>query len=332
MNCKKCGCKISDDSKFCNNCGTNLSNSQKYNKKLIITLLIVILLFCVGILYKSFQKQDNTAVKNEITTETSKQILKGNNNETEEMTEDERKAMKSLIPVYIYVVQGGGNTFLGEFTIIDHEYKKDNKKYYVFKDKTAPHKFYVDINTREIFIEINGKFRPYSELEAEYVENLGKQVQQYDHNDNNSSDTNTATTDLSKAILGHWTNNFGQNDWYSPNTLYSKGRATIVNIYSYMIISDKNSKDIILNEFKNSYIYRTVSSTNVEKVKYNFTDDMINNSIIVKSWDKDEKYLFTDLFIFSDDRKSYKSYGLNFDDNVIRYSSEFHFVDSQQQP
>lgn len=152
-------------------------------------------------------------------------------------------------------------------------------------------------------------------------------------------ESRTQSTDNSSnpasVILGHWKNNNGLEYWYSPKVYYSKERTdSTADKHDCIIISDKQTKNNILNTFKDKYIYINHSTNNIEKIKYNFTDDMIDNSIIIKTYLKNGDVI-ENLIVFSSDKKSYKSYFLNYSNvKCIELSQydEFHFADSSKSP
>lgn len=140
-------------------------------------------------------------------------------------------------------------------------------------------------------------------------------------------------SNLARLILGHWSNNNGLEYWYSSEVYYSKERAdNTADKHGCSIISDRQTKNDILNTFKDKYIYIDHSTNNIEKIKYNFTDDMIDNSIIIKTY-LNNGNVIENLIVFSSDKKSYKSYFLNYSNvKCIELSpyDEFHFIDSSE--
>ncbi|MBV4416522.1 hypothetical protein [Clostridium tyrobutyricum] len=63
------------------------------------------------------------------------------------------EAQSKLVPVYIKVVQKGGNHFTGSFNIVNTNYKIGSGYYYAFQDDRG-NSYYVDKSTEHIMYQI----------------------------------------------------------------------------------------------------------------------------------------------------------------------------------
>ena len=98
-------------------------------------------------------------------------------------------------------------------------------------------------------------------------------------------------------------------------TLYAEGKS-MQNSLTYHIVSDKETKDMILNDFKNGYI-QNLNINDPSRYKYNFTDEMIDNSVIVKMV-RQNQTMINVLYVFKTDRKSFEEYTLLYPDGNLK--------------
>ena len=129
MKCKRCGAEIVDDSKFCEYCGTKMTQN-KSTKSLWIIIIIVLCAFITGIIiYNQNQTKQATVVKTECRTEDANTKRAEENERTKALAELQTYfadnhiiATPTATGLYYVMIQAGDGDKPGKGTMVKVHY------------------------------------------------------------------------------------------------------------------------------------------------------------------------------------------------------------------
>jgi hypothetical protein len=201
----------------------------------------------------------------------------------------------------------------------DHDDTKNGVDYYVMRslDKGAENKpitmwYYVDKKTGNAFyFDVSNNDFTAMDIYKPTIQTNPNVVPDARGNKGN----NTSLADL--LIDNQWINkdtdkilSFGDKFTQINDVGGQKHRIEL----PYKIVIGKETIGSIMEGFKSSNIFNAEAG-NFGFYKYNLPDDMINNSILLRTFSENGEHMMVTLCIFSDDRKS-------FDEYVLMYPSD----------
>lgn len=360
MLCKNCGKENPKENLFCNFCGSKIEqeeaefqfntedikyaenknhimeNDTKFKNNRISNFIVlgIVILFTIGICL--FKNQGGNAVQD---------TIKATNSTDVNSKKDEVKAQDQIQNVKISEQEATEKVkriSLNNDMVLKGKGIASNKETIGASELIGKYCYYFGGNGGNgIFYVVNSENGDVYECTAKSAGIMTLVHAQQKTNESNSTDAssskaannNTSTKSLKNTLLGHWISNDGENIWYDEKMLSEKNSKSRLETYTYWTVSDDSEvKNQILEPYKNKYIYSSHGQGTIDKTLYNFTDDIINNSIIIKS-NLPDGNVYTELAVFSNDRKSYETYELNSNENsIFDFDTVYYFTDSKQQP